>query len=752
MTEQVLVVSIDGVAPRFVSPRTMPHLCALGLEGASSYQAETVHPSITLPAHASLLRGVDPRAHGITNNTPKPLDGVAPSFLRIARSAGLTTAAVINWTPIRTLLEPDAVDTLYFLDRGYGADDDSRIATSARRILEHESPDLVFVYIVAPDLAGHDHGWGSPEYLQALVASDNHLASVVNAAGPDRAIIVTTDHGGEGDDHQASRDIDKQTFVTLRSARVPCGTTWTRRPSILDVAPTVASLLGFPSDSGWTGRSLVHDAVPIASTLIATLESMGAVSYGEQLSMLEHSLQTAQLAQQASASDDQIAAALLHDVGHLLGAVSEWGYADHATAGANYLQQWFSQGVVEPIRLHVEAKRTLVAAEPDYHASLSHASQQSLLEQGGPHTAMEVEAFHSNTFAPEALALRRWDDAGKSTALVANDAPENYRALFERVLTAPRLPAEWFRDACVCAECRDSASGQRLISSEDLDGWVVIGRSEAGVRIRHNDGTDHLVIVEPTADLHLRAQVPVTSGADLRNSARAASDIESFRSSLALHGIALATDLAPESGSVVAFAQQFGLLRETNYGRHFDVVNKPNPNNLAYSARGLPLHTDNPYRDPVPMVQVLHCLISASPQGRSIFADGRVVAEQLRVDAPHHFATLASTTLDFVFEDNTVRLAARHPIIECDAEGSVVAVRVNHRSMQPPDPSSDVRSFYDAYRAFHDAMEEHTFGLDLLAGDVIAFDNRVMLHARGPFDAGAGRHLQGCYIDPPASS
>ena len=95
--ERVLVISVDGLAPRWISPERTPRLCRLAQQGAASFTARTVEPPVTLPAHASMLRGVGPEDHGVRDNTPRPLDDVAPSFLQVARTAGLDTVAMATW-------------------------------------------------------------------------------------------------------------------------------------------------------------------------------------------------------------------------------------------------------------------------------------------------------------------------------------------------------------------------------------------------------------------------------------------------------------------------------------------------------------------------------------------------------------------------------------------------------------------------------------------------------------------------------
>ncbi len=146
--------------------------------------------------------------------------------------------------------------------------------------------------------------------------------------------------------------------------------------------------------------------------------------YDEAVTELEHALQCAALAADAGVPDDLTAAALLHDVGHLLlddnVSLSEQLTTDHRheAAGARYLAtHGFPPSVTAPVALHVEAKRYLCAAEPAYAASLSPSSVRSLALQGGPMGDAEVRAFLRRPGAADAVAIRRWDDRGKVDGL-----------------------------------------------------------------------------------------------------------------------------------------------------------------------------------------------------------------------------------------------------------------------------------------------------------------------------------------------
>jgi gamma-butyrobetaine dioxygenase len=180
----------------------------------------------------------------------------------------------------------------------------------------------------------------------------------------------------------------------------------------------------------------------VIDEIAALFHDKGHQAYlGEQISIAEHMLQTAQAAERARASSALVAAALLHDLGHLVHALAD-DSADHGIdtvheeAGADWLSPAFGKEVTEPIRLHVAAKRYLCAKYPSYLDVLSAASVHSLMLQGGPFSADEAAAFAALPHAAEAVEVRRWDDVGK---VPGEPTPsfDDYRPLLESCLCPP---------------------------------------------------------------------------------------------------------------------------------------------------------------------------------------------------------------------------------------------------------------------------------------------------------------------------
>jgi [1-hydroxy-2-(trimethylamino)ethyl]phosphonate dioxygenase len=169
---------------------------------------------------------------------------------------------------------------------------------------------------------------------------------------------------------------------------------------------------------------------PSSSTVLDAIRTAfarrGGDAYGEGVTQLEHALQAAWVAEKEGAAPTLVAAALLHDIGHLLHElpedVAEQGIdAEHEKLASAWLSQYFGPALSEPVRLHVDAKRYLCTAEPGYWDRLSEASKLSLRLQGGPLSPPAAERFAAGTYADAAVAVRRWDDEAKVVGLTTPD-------------------------------------------------------------------------------------------------------------------------------------------------------------------------------------------------------------------------------------------------------------------------------------------------------------------------------------------
>ena len=217
-------------------------------------------------------------------------------------------------------------------------------------------------------------------------------------------------------------------------------------------------------------------------------------------------------------------------------------------------------------------------------------------------------------------------------------------------------------------------------------------------------------------------------------------------------GFAKLTGGPVEPGALLQVAGLFGYVRETNYGVFFDVRTEVNPTNLAYTGLGLQAHSDNPYRDPVPTMQILYCLENSAEGGENMVVDGFRAALRLQAENPAWFDLLTQHCARFEYAGEAgVCLRARRPMIELAPDGELVAVRFNNRSTAAITdvPFDRMADYYAAYRRFGEIIDdpamEVTFKLN--PGECFIVDNTRVLHARKGYSGSGKRWLQGCYPD-----
>lgn len=317
------------------------------------------------------------------------------------------------------------------------------------------------------------------------------------------------------------------------------------------------------------------------------------------------------------------------------------------------------------------------------------------------------------------------------------------------------LPSgRWLLDNCPCPRCLHPITRERTVTLVDesrVEPLAITTDGDGNVTV--DWGNDH-VGVYPTELLTPRSELSVTttgltpvpriSHRELTTSR----GLSRWLTAMLTNGAIVVEDTPNATGEVIRLAERVGYARPTNFGTIFDVETQPDPNNSAYTAAGLDLHTDLPNWASPPDFQLLHALANEATGGDSMLADGVAVATNLRATDPKAFDVLATTPVPFRFHDVVDDIRHTAPIIEVDADGEPVAIRFNNW-IRDVDPFAD-ESFYDAYLSMWQLLRSpaHVVMLRLAAGDTLCFDNRRILHGRTEFDPQSGRrHLQGCYMD-----
>lgn len=336
-----------------------------------------------------------------------------------------------------------------------------------------------------------------------------------------------------------------------------------------------------------------------------------------------------------------------------------------------------------------------------------------------------------------------------------------------------RLAAIWLRDHCQMPECRDPLSGQRLLNITDIP---------PNTSIQSVNQIDDKLIVEFSPENHvsefssswlLENCYCLNQQTDNRSEkSKNLWQCNTFQSGLpridypsfclskeakvaALqavkdYGFVLLNEVPCDDGQILKVIEEFGYVRETNYGPLFNVRTEVNANNLAFTNLGLGCHLDNPYRDPVPGIQLLHCLESSTTGGESILQDGFMAATILRDENPEHFETLSQQWINYRFRDSSADLQSRVAMFEINDLNEIIKVRYNNRSIDTIRLSpAQINPFYAAYRHFAEIIErdELQVKFKLEAGELMMFDNTRVLHARKAYSDGGIRHLQGAYSD-----
>lgn len=272
-TDTVLLVSIDGLRPDAIEAFKAPTLQRLIKEGSYTLAARTILPSKTLPSHTSMLTGEPPDRHGVLWNTafedaPGTLE--IPTIFGVARDRGYATAAFFSKSKFSHLQRPGTLDYSQAPGGWFGRWTGARTMTDVERHLATSKPNLLFVHLSDPDVAGHAAGWMSARYGLGVLAADAAVARLLKAADSaygagHYTLIVTADHGGQGKDHGTDHTLDVTIpWIAWGKSVIP-GELASTSIRTMDTASTVLYLMGVAAPAGWMGLP-VREAFGVVST------------------------------------------------------------------------------------------------------------------------------------------------------------------------------------------------------------------------------------------------------------------------------------------------------------------------------------------------------------------------------------------------------------------------------------------------------------------------------------------------------
>ncbi|HMU68082.1 MAG TPA: ectonucleotide pyrophosphatase/phosphodiesterase [Cellvibrionaceae bacterium] len=242
----VFIISFDGGKPSVMQASAMPLFKQMAQQGASTMQAFTVVPSITLVSHTSMLTGVQPNKHLIDWNEWSPEKGLVqvPTIFALAKKHGLITGLIAGKDKLKHLNTANSLDL--FAIPAYAAQE---VATTAAEFIRTKKPNLTFIHFADSDGAGHEFGWGSEQQKAAFAAEDSALEQVrkaITQAGIERdsVIILTADHGGHDKTHGSTRLDDMHIPWVAWGKGVRPGFVLKQRVNTYDTAATALWLLG----------------------------------------------------------------------------------------------------------------------------------------------------------------------------------------------------------------------------------------------------------------------------------------------------------------------------------------------------------------------------------------------------------------------------------------------------------------------------------------------------------------------------
>ncbi len=331
--------------------------------------------------------------------------------------------------------------------------------------------------------------------------------------------------------------------------------------------------------------------------------------------------------------------------------------------------------------------------------------------------------------------------------------------------------ALWLREQCPCIHCHSEITRETLFDITDIPidiqakncgldagGFLIVHWDRGGHESRYHPGWlranchDDWARADrgkerPTWDRDF--EVPTfDAGSVLEDE----DQLYDWLVALDRHGLTRLHSAATDRGTVEKIANCIGQIRPSNFGSIFEVVSRPDANSNAYLSVELPLHMDLPTRETPPGLQFLHCIVNDAEGGESLFADAFHIAKILKQTAPEVFETI--TTVDYPFRNRALDCDYRTagPLIRLDADGHPVESRINTFLTAPIThlPHDQLKKALEARHHLMRLVKEDRFRVQfkLEPGEIVAFDNRRILHARTEFFPNTGKRLlEGCYLD-----
>lgn len=254
--EKVILILIDGMRPDGLEQCGNPFVEELKKNSAYTLNAKTVFPSVTLPCHFSLFYGVSPEKHKILTNTYVQQDVYLEGIFERLNIENKKSCIYYSWEPLREISRIKSITSSEYVRSSNFRDVDSVVAKRAINGIKEINPDFVFVYFGTTDGVGHKMGWMSENYLRCISSAINDVKNIIDETKGEYTVILTADHGGHATSHGTNQDEDMTIPLFIYGGNFKKGNVLDGA-NILDIAPTIADIMGIKKSDEWEGSSLI---------------------------------------------------------------------------------------------------------------------------------------------------------------------------------------------------------------------------------------------------------------------------------------------------------------------------------------------------------------------------------------------------------------------------------------------------------------------------------------------------------------
>ena len=257
MKNKVILISIDGMRPDGLKTCGNPYLKELERKCAYTYSARSMFPSVTFPCHFSMTHSVSPERHGILTNTYVPQVRPVLGIFEKINAYGGVCSMFYGWEPLRDIVLAGSLKFSTYINAYKEESSDTVLTDAAIRNIEEYDPDFVFLYMVETDeKGGHDNGWMSEPYLGRISIAIDNVKRVFDKFGDTHSIIIMADHGGHDRSHGSMMPEDMTIPLFFYGKEFAAGEI--ERPlSLLDIAPTIAKIMGIEPEKEWEGSAVI---------------------------------------------------------------------------------------------------------------------------------------------------------------------------------------------------------------------------------------------------------------------------------------------------------------------------------------------------------------------------------------------------------------------------------------------------------------------------------------------------------------